>query len=405
MDSTGASSPAAASGDGSTGSGWRFPLCPAPPTWTLDWDGLLRQFDWLRALENCPQDPVYHAEGNVLCHTRLVCEALVASPAWRALDAEGRSIIFAAALLHDVAKPLRTVEVNGHITAPGHALRGSLLARYILWCEPTPASAQRVHGEQSLAPLGVRNAIVALVRHHHLPVRLLDKPDMQRALFTASQTARSDWLALLSEADVRGRICIDQPDLLERIELFREAAHELACWTTPRAFPSTHSRFRYFHRASASADYAAYDDTRFEAVLMAGLPGAGKSTWRETHLPGWPVIALDALRVELGIQPHGDQGAVIARAKELARAHMRVGRDFVWDATNTSRPLRDQLVTFFAAYGARIRIVYVEAPHDELLRRNRTRAAAVPEAVIERLARRLAVPDLTEAHAVDLVPT
>jgi hypothetical protein len=67
--------------------------------------------------------------------------------------------------------------------------------------------------------------------------------------------------------------------------------------------------------------------------------------------------------------------------------------------------LRAQLIDLFAAYGARIRIVYVEAPYAELVRRNRARVRPVPEAVIERLDQRLAVPDLTEAHAVDLVET
>jgi predicted kinase len=398
MDANEVENAAAADGDGQAGGGWRFPLCPAPPAWSLDWDGLVRQFDWLRALEPCQQDPAYHAEGSVLRHTRLVCEALIEMPAWRALEAEERSLLFAAALLHDVAKPLCTIERDGHPIAPGHAPRGALLAGYVLWRE-------RSSSERPLAPLAIRTRIAALVRHHHLPVRLLDKPDPERALFAASQTARSDWLALLSEADVRGRICADQPDLLDRVELFREAAQELACWTMPRAFPSAHSRFRYFHAASASADYAAYDDTRFEVVVMAGLPGAGKSTWRETHLPGWPTIALDALRAELGIRPGRDQAPVIARAKALARGYMRAGRDFVWDATNTSRPMRDQLIAFFSEYGACVRIVYVEAAQSELLRRNRARSHPVPESVIEKLAQRLCVPDLTEAHRVEMVQT
>jgi len=57
---------------------WSFPLCPDPRSPTLDWEGLVTRFEWLRAMEGCPQDPVYHAEGDVLTHTRLTCEALVA---------------------------------------------------------------------------------------------------------------------------------------------------------------------------------------------------------------------------------------------------------------------------------------------------------------------------------------
>ncbi len=58
---------------------------------------------------------------------------------------------------------------------------------------------------------------------------------------------------------------------------------------------------------------------------------------------------------------------------------------------------------FFASYHARVRIVYVDAPLDVLLRRNQGRQEAVPEPVIHRLMRKLEVPDLTEAHQVEWV--
>ena len=94
---------------------WSFPYCPSDVydglrlrNWSIDWSALEAKFDWLRSLADCPQDPRYHAEGNVLIHTKLVCEALVALPQWQALPATERSVLFAAALLHDVAKPAST---------------------------------------------------------------------------------------------------------------------------------------------------------------------------------------------------------------------------------------------------------------------------------------------------------
>jgi tRNA uridine 5-carbamoylmethylation protein Kti12 len=65
--------------------------------------------------------------------------------------------------------------------------------------------------------------------------------------------------------------------------------------------------------------------------------------------------------------------------------------------------MRQQLINFFAAYQARIRIVYLEVPLEEILQRNRSRPAAVPEAVIQKLAARLDIPDITEAHQVDRI--
>src|SRR5690349_4051335 len=91
---------------------WSLPGCPQPPSWSLDWEALLARYTWLHDLADTPQDPYYHAEGDVLTHTRLVAEALVALPAWQALTPPARAVLLAAALLHDVAKPICT-EVDG----------------------------------------------------------------------------------------------------------------------------------------------------------------------------------------------------------------------------------------------------------------------------------------------------
>jgi len=65
--------------------------------------------------------------------------------------------------------------------------------------------------------------------------------------------------------------------------------------------------------------------------------------------------------------------------------------------------MRRGLISLLSNYGAKSRIVYVEAPWEELHRRNRSRAYPVPESIIDRLATRLEMPSLTEAHRVDYV--
>src|SRR5437868_6057420 len=96
---------------------WSFPFCPVPPLWQLDWEGLESQFKWIRDMRGCLQDPAYHAEGDVLTHTRKVVEALISLPAWQQLSSPARSTVFAAALLHDAAKPAYTqVEADGRVT-------------------------------------------------------------------------------------------------------------------------------------------------------------------------------------------------------------------------------------------------------------------------------------------------
>jgi putative nucleotidyltransferase with HDIG domain len=363
--------------------------CPAPPSWSVAWDALDAAFPWIRALAGCPQDAEHHAEGNVWIHLRMVLEELAALPAWRSLPEAERQTVWAAALLHDVAKPECTREEEGRITARHHSRRGSIIARRLLWREGVPFE--------------IREQVCALVRHHQAPFHLLERDDALRKLITVSQTARCDLLALLAAADARGRHCRDQQRLIDNVALFAEYARERGCLSAPWAFASDHARFLYFHDQRRHPEAPAHDDTRGEAVLMSGLPGAGKDHWIAEHLPALAVVSLDALREELGVAPTDEQGAVLDRARGLARGHLRASRPFVWSATNLSRQIRGQCARLFAAYRARIRVVYVEAAAEVLFRQNQGRQRRVPTNVVEAMLDRWEVPDLTEAHRVDWV--
>ena len=56
-----------------------------------------------------------------------------------------------------------------------------------------------------------------------------------------------------------------------------------------------------------------------------------------------------------------------------------------------------------ASYRAKVRLVYLDAPLEAILRRNRERQNVVPEKVIYNLMDTLEVPDMTEAHQVQWV--
>ena len=126
---------------------------------TPDWDGL-GQLEWAKAMQACPQDPVYHAEGDVWTHTQMVVEALMAAPDWQTLPADTRRVLLVAALLHDVGKPRTTEHLPGNrISSPGHARLGERTAREILWEED----------------FTLREQICAIVRLHGLTVWALER--------------------------------------------------------------------------------------------------------------------------------------------------------------------------------------------------------------------------------------
>ncbi|HEU4409204.1 MAG TPA: AAA family ATPase [Polyangiaceae bacterium] len=363
---------------------------PSPPAYEVPW-AQLAPLDWVRALAACPQDPVHHAEGDVATHTRMVLETLVELPAYRALRDDDRLAVYLACLLHDVAKPQTTrVDDEGRVTAKGHSKRGELVARRMLW--------------EAGLPFRVRETVCGLIRHHQVPFFLIERPDPRRLAAEISLVARCDLLALVAEADIRGRVCADLGRVLDNIELYREYCRDEGCYDRPRPFASDHTRFLFFHAEGRHPDVEAYDDTAGEVVVMSGLPGSGKDTFVRQHFAGWPVVSLDALREEYDVAPTDDQGQIVQAARERAREFLRRGERFVWNATNITRRFRTPVLALAAGYRARLRVVYLEAPRDRLFEQNRRRPAAVPERAIRSMIDRWEVPDLTEAHAVEYHP-
>jgi predicted kinase len=367
-------------------------LVPAPGNPAVDWRTIADAFDWFRRLADCPQDPVFHGEGDVGIHTRMVVEALVGDPDWQRSDAEARASLFWAALLHDVAKPACTrLGPDGRVTSPGHSRKGQIMARRILW--------------DMAVPFRQREQICHLITHHQLPFYLIERDRPQRRLHAISLQTRCDLLTILAKADANGRICADRGRLLDNIELFAALAREEACYAQPKRFASAHSRFLYFRKDDRAADYAAYDDWEGHATLLSGLPAAGKSTWLAANAGDATVVSLDDLRAELDVEADEPQGAVVAAARERARVALRATHPLIWNATNLSRMRRGPLIDLCAAYRTKVRIVYVETGEAEVRRRNAAREHPIPVRAFAGMLERWEPPDLTECHALDVCLT
>ncbi len=371
---------------------WTYPYCPNLNE-AIDWETIFSKYECLQILESIPQSPIYHAEGNVWIHTKMVCEEMVKLTEWQELNDLDRSILFFSALLHDIGKaPCTVVEENGQITSHKHAVVGALMTRQLLMKETWHQ-----------IPFALRERVVYLVRYHGLPLWFMGKRNTEKEILRAAQLVNLKHLAILAEADLRGRICEGKEDLLFNIELFKEKAEEYGCLEQAYPFSSDAARFIYFQKEEGNRFYEPYEKDTFEVILMAGLPGAGKDTFIQNNLKDLPVISLDRIRKELKISPKDTQGKVIQTAKERAKVFLRKKEAFVWNATNISRKVRGPLIELFATYGANIKIVYIEPNLKTLFAQNENREDIVPRNVLKRMMKRLEVPTLVEAHQVDYI--
>ena len=350
----------------------------------LSWSELCGIVPELSALDDCPQEPDWHAEGDVGIHTRMVLDWLLNASSFDELDEDDADVVFVASLLHDIAKPLCTRKEEGRWTARGHSRRGAQLARRILW-------------ELGMPPQ-LREETCGLILNHQLPFFLIEKEDDERRLVDAAEYARPQLLAIVAEADARGRRCEDQQRLIDNVELFRERARELDCWTQSFAFENDQARLLYFRDRRRHLFSAAHPAQGSVVTLMSGLPASGKDHWLSKHAPDLPMISLDELRKSMKVAATDDQGRVLQAAREQARVFLRQSAPFAWNATNLSRRLRDGLIGLFLDYDAQVRIVALECGPKEQARRMRERRRIIPASALARMVDQWSVPTRHEAQ-------
>jgi putative nucleotidyltransferase with HDIG domain len=346
---------------------------------TINW-AYLQQYNWITAMQDCPQDAEWHGEGNVYIHTQMVAEALTQLAEYQALADNEKTILLYAALLHDVAKPQCTLLENGRITSPKHAKIGEKVSRELLW---------DMDFEQ-------RESICSLVRLHGLPLWSLEKNNPNQSVIAASLRVKNEWIYLLAKADVLGRICADQAELLDRLEYFKELCLENECFTSEKVFLNAHAQFKFFQKED---DYPSpiFDNTCFQITLLSGIAGSGKDTY--TAKLGLPVISLDSIRETLKIKPDDKdgQGKVIQAAYLQAKTLAGKKQSFVWNSTNLTKELRDKLVDLLAPYNPFFKIVYIETSRQNVAKH---RQETIPQKVLEKMYRSLDLPLRTEAHEV-----
>lgn len=183
----------------------------------VDWSALETVFaEWVEPMKTSPQNVDHHAEGDVWTHTKMVCETLIGLPEWGTLTPTRRALTFLAALWHDVGKPRCVRYRNGRVTTPKHGPKGASIARRLL------IEKCGYDGDSDLVEF--REQICALVENHTKPRCFRDFYCKNEELERVASRTSCDWLALISEADVKGRLGVSPGSRLAKIEFFRRFA-------------------------------------------------------------------------------------------------------------------------------------------------------------------------------------
>ncbi|MEZ5323716.1 MAG: AAA family ATPase [Verrucomicrobiales bacterium] len=370
-------------------------------------------------LDSTPQDPEWHAEGNVRIHTERVVDELYEVLEAATVTPNHRLALVLGAALHDIGKVLTTSEkeISGkiRIVSPRHAIRGRSYAALRLGILHQP----------------VRDLVLGCIGYHHHPKQLVSKHDTDAHYRRLARCADLKSLYLLEIADLRGRDCGDPTEQLEILELFRMRAEELGHWESadpyadwnaaicdalPGASPATVN----YVLAKAIHDYEAgliftleealaktykHREKFCEVVVTCGLSGSGKTTWVKENLPSYRVISLDAIRGEL-TGKEDDQsmnGQVMQLAKARLRESLRRQQNVVWESTGLRRDGRAMVVGLAHDYHATSRIVAFETPPGQSIAQNRHRKSAIPQSVIEKQLCRLEWPEVTEADRIQVM--
>ena len=157
-------------------------------------------FPLLKKFKDTPQDPEWHAEGDVHIHTDMVLDEL-----YNIFDSEQfvptpdqRQILILSAILHDIAKPLVTVEKDGRIKAPKHEIVGRdyLIFRLLELNLPDESYQQ----------------VINLVGYHQRPKLLVIKNEPDYKYFALTQHFNYELMYWLELADLRGRTCTDRDE-------------------------------------------------------------------------------------------------------------------------------------------------------------------------------------------------
>lgn len=167
-------------------------------------------FPELKALIGVPQNPRYHAEGDVWKHTMMVLDE--AAKLRHRMDNPYAFML--SALVHDFGKALCTEEINGVLHAYDHEKEGLM---------PAEAFVRRLSAENRLLKYTLN--MTELHMKPNTVAHAGSAPKVTNRMF--DESVDPEGLLCLALADDRGRICLQpqestEPFLMERLALYKD---------------------------------------------------------------------------------------------------------------------------------------------------------------------------------------
>lgn len=360
-------------------------------------------FPLLKEFKTTVQDPIWHAEGDVHIHTDMVLQELYSIFKKEYIPSkEERQILILAAILHDIAKPLVTKEVDGRIKASRHEVVGrDYLAFKLLELNLEFSSYKE---------------IINLVGYHQRPKLLVIKEELDYKYFALSRYFDPVLMYYLELADLRGRTCEDKEDTIMYLDEYLKKTTEILLKYRQEKIMYqniSYREYRWFDyllmtgqiNSILEAPQKLYErlkpENSFKFVLLCGIPGVGKSTYIKTHYSNYEVISMDDIRAELGDRRDQSRNKEVARiAKERLKEQLRLKKNIVWDATSIRKEHREDLLQLAEKYGAFTALVTLLDKESNIRKRNKDREFDVPDEVITRMISNFQFPSPDEAALV-----
>jgi predicted kinase len=272
--------------------------------------------------------------------------------------------------------------------------------------------------------------VLAQVARHYMPYMMVIDDASDTDYFRLSHRLNTRILYLLETADFRGRIGESVVARLEQIEKFKAKCEALRCFGCAARpyfvaddmnffinednrrrianeilyrqetgkFKDSHEGLRYMFRSHQYRNGPTL-------YLTIGIPGSGKSTWIDRHLPNVKRISMDRTRRELlGDEKDQSQNQHVFEVcqKEL-RDTLRSGESIVFDATSHTQKSRRMPLSAARDFFAWIKIIYFDVPLETALTRNASRVRKVPEEVIRQFYEELEDPEVYEGTEIQIV--